>query len=193
MYAEEAGDDAECTLRFYWLRLHRNWKRLQREKRDWAGSSIVLFVRACRHGWPKKRQEATLGRAQIVISQKWRTRLQSKEFQKCGPRRKPTFDKQKEVPCVAAIPTRLAQLRAVHLLSLRLRDAKVLPGVLDAQEDPAATVGGGVMQTFPRMVLGMNKMKDRKRAVVARKAARGKEEEFAQQEADYVLKKSMRS
>ena len=79
------------TLRFYWLRKvsHRNWKRLQREKRDWAGSSIVLFVRACRRRyWLKKRQEATLGRAQIVISQKWRTRLQSKEFRKCGPRRK---------------------------------------------------------------------------------------------------------
>ena len=44
--------------------------------------SIVLFVRACRRRyWLKKRQEATLGRAQIVISQKWRTRLQSKEFQ----------------------------------------------------------------------------------------------------------------
>ena len=35
------------TLRFYWLRKvsHRNWKRLQREKRDWAGSSIVFASR----------------------------------------------------------------------------------------------------------------------------------------------------
>ena len=37
------------------------------------------------------------------------------------------------------------------------------------------------MQTFPRMVLGMSKMKDRKRAVVAFERQRvGKEEEFAQ-------------
>ena len=49
-------------------------------------------------------------------------------------------------------------------------------------------LAASVMQTFPRMVLGMNKMKDRKRAVVAFERQRcGKEEEFAQQEADKAL------
>ena len=35
------------TLQFYWLRKvsHRNWKRLQREKRDWAGASYCSSER----------------------------------------------------------------------------------------------------------------------------------------------------
>ena len=181
------------TLRFYWLRKvsHRNWKRLQREKRDWAGSSIVLFVRACRRRyWLKKRQEATLGRAQIVISQKWRTRLQSKEFQEMRSETKARLltNKMKSYGAAARFQrawrnyAQYIYFPCVYAMQKFFRACWMLKKIRRQR------LAASVMQTFPRMVLGMNKMKDRKRAVVAFERQRcGKEEEFAQQEADKAL------
>ena len=82
-----------------------------------------------------------------------------------------------------------ATTRSTSTSLVCMRCKSFLAGVLDApRRTGRQRLAASVMQTFPRMVLGMNKMKDRKRAVVAFERQRcGKEEEFAQQEADKAL------
>lgn len=181
------------TLGFYWLKkvARRTFRKHLLNKNRWAGESIVLFVRACRRkGWLKKRQEATLGRAQRVISGKWRTRLKSREFQEMSSDTKARLltNKMKEYGGAARFQrawrnyAQYIYFPCVYAMQKFFRACWLLKKIRRQR------LAVSVMQTFPRMVIGMKKMKDRKRAVVAHERQRvGKEEEFAQQAAKEAL------
>ena len=124
-----------------------------------------------------------MGRAQIVISQKWRTRLQSKEFQEMRSETKARLltNKMKSYGAAARFQrawrnyAQYIYFPCVYAMQKFFRACWMLKKIRRQR------LAASVMQTFPRMVLGMNKMKDRKRAVVAFERQRcGKEEEFAQ-------------